>query len=444
MGFKRLLTGLFLLFFSFAHTTLNAKVYHDTEDSSLKSLFIWKNTKYVVRYQHVFEDTLIIPDNSEIYFDGGSLSGPIVFNNSYLTGKVNLKGSNISGNIKNKEFEALWICAADGITDDAPVINNLISSCDCIHFSKGKYRLISTFLPSKVIPQELHSELYAHIGINRSGVKLLGEDGAEFVSNEPCGTIIIYSVPYQIENSCSNIEIVGLKFSVNNDGTNFNEFMHTIKMIGVDGLTIENCTFNDFWGDAICLSHFGDNPQTGERTRNQNVKILNNIIVGGDHHSNRNGISVINGKNVLIKNNIIRNTSRKDMPGGIDVEPNNSAYTIENLRILDNSLEKIRTNAIQVYIPKGSPAHNIAIKRNTVKSSGNGIYIGINSDNTTDNLTISNNIIDSNTNPYCFDGNGLSNKWTICGNTFDRPCRQVIPGNIKVANLVVKNNKKKQ
>lgn len=434
-----------LLFLSIIPQCMSAmRVEHDTDDADMRILFMAGKAKYVIRYNHTFSDTISIPPGSVIMFDGGSLKGPIIFNQTSLKGKVRLKGSSISGHITNKIFDASWLCAMDGITDDAPRINEMIDVCGNVFFRKGNYRLISAFNPEGKLPKELHSSVNGHIAIYKSNVALEGETGATFITDEPLITLSVFSQPNDIVHSISNVKIENITFEVHNDGKNFHEFMHTIKVIGINGLLIEGCTFKDFWGDAICLSHYGDTPGTGERTRNQNVKILNSTIVGGDHHNNRNGISVINGKNVLIKENIIRNTSRKDMPGGIDVEPNNSAYTIDNISILDNILEKIRTNAILVYIPKGSPAHNIAIKRNTVKSSGNGIYIGINSDNTTDNLTISNNIIDSNTNPYCFDGNGLSNKWTICGNTFDRPCRQVIPGNIKVANLVVKNNKKKQ
>lgn len=433
---------LFISLFIVYHT--DAKTIIDSEAKNIHALLKNSRAKYVIRNFHQFKDTLYIPQGCYMFFEGGSLSGPIVFDDTKLGGQVNLRGSSISGSIRNKTFDASWLCYMDGITDDAPRINEMIEVCGNVFFPKGSYRLISAFNPEGKLPKELHSSVNGHIAINKSNVTLEGETGTTFITDEPLITLSVFSQPNDIVHSISNVKIQNITFEVHNDGKNFHEFMHTIKVIGINGLLIEGCTFKDFWGDAICLSHYGDTPGTGERTRNQNVKILNSTIVGGDHHNNRNGISVINGKNVLIKENIIRNTSRKDMPGGIDVEPNNSAYTIDNISILDNILEKIRTNAIQVYIPKGSPAHNIAIKRNTVKSSGNGIYIGINSDNTTDNLTISNNIIDSNTNPYCFDGNGLSNKWTICGNTFDRPCRQVIPGNIKVANLVVKNNKKKQ
>ena len=420
-----------------------AKTLYDTERCNIQNLFSIKKSLYVIRYSHVFSDTLKVPCNCEIRFDGGGLCGPIVFNDTKLSGTVNLKGASIGGTVSNKVFDASWLCSMDGVTDEAKSINEMIEVCGDVFFPKGNYRLISKFNSAGNLPKEFYPSAQGHIAICKGNVTLKGEQGATFITDKPTVTLCVFSKPYDIEHSIGNIRLENIIFEVHNDGVNFHEFMHTIKMMGVNGITIKNCKFNDFWGDAICLSHFGDNPQTGERTRNQNVKILNNTIVGGDHHSNRNGISVINGKNVLIKDNTIRNTSRKDMPGGIDVEPNNSAYTIDNIRILDNFIEKIKTNAIQVYIPKGSPAHNIAIKRNTIQSSGNGIFIGIHSDNITDNFVISNNIIDSNTNPYRFVGNGLSNKWSICGNIFDRPCRQDIPGNIKVSGLVVKRNKKK-
>jgi hypothetical protein len=221
--------------------------------------------------------------------------------------------------------------------------------------------------------------------------------------------------------------------------------MHTIKLIGVNGITINNCTFNDFWGDAICLSHYGDTPETGERTRNQNIKILNNTIIGGDHHNNRNGISVINGKNVLIKGNVIKNTSRKDMPGGIDVEPNNCAYTIENIRIENNVFEEIRGSggAISVVTFNNGPAHNISIVNNRIFNSNNGILLYVKTKGTTDGFLVKGNYVDRNTNPYRFTGSGASKDWTISGNTFDCPCKQNIPGQITVNNLTVKKNKKK-
>ncbi len=440
---KKLLFLLFLLGFSVEN---NAKSVYDDAYCNVQRLFLMEKTKYIIQNAHQFSDTLIIPENCEINFSGGTLSGPIKFNKTKLTGKVNLKGSSISGQIKNKTFDASWLCTMNGETDDAPKINEIIELCDNIFFPKGTYRLISAYDASKKVGEECLAGIKTHIGINRKNVSLRGEHGTVFITNEPLCSICVFSRPNQIDNNISNINIKNITFEVQNDGKTFHEYMHTIKLIGIDRITIEDCEFKDFWGDAICLSHYGDTPQTGERTRNQNVKILNNTIIGGNHHNNRNGVSVVNGRNVLINGNTFKNTSRKDMPGGIDIEPNNSAYTIENIRIENNVLEGIQGSggAICVVVFNEGPAHKISIIGNKISKSSNGLFIYVKTEDTSDNFVIKNNVIASDTRPYYFKGSGKSRGWTISGNTFNRPCSQIMPGDIKVENLIVKNNKKKE
>lgn len=421
------------------------RVVYDVAGMNVGKFFSESNTCYVISNVHIFNETLLMPKNCEVQFRGGRLSGRIVFANTFLSGNVNLKGSSISGELKNKRFNASWLCSMDGKTDDAPCINEIISLCNNVFFPKGQYRLVKPFNPEGLVPKEQISSINTHIGINKSGVHLEGETGTVFITDKPLSTICIFSQPYQIENNISNISIDSIEFIVCNDGSVFHDYKHTIKTIGVNGLIIENCIFRDFWSDAICLSHYFDTPETGERTRNQNVKILHNKIVGGDHHNNRNGISIVGGINVLIKGNIIKNTSRKDMPGGVDIEPNNSAYTTRNIRIENNYFEGIKGGggAICVVSPVGGSIHNITIKGNRVYNSSTGVFIYLKSNGITDSYKILNNYIDGNTRPYRFEGSGTTKEWKIKGNTFERPCKQDIPGDIQVENLVMKNNKKK-
>lgn len=422
------------------------EIYYDRKNGNIHSLFSAKKALYVIRYSHEFDDTLKIPFDCELRFEGGSLKGPIVFDKSKLSGKVKLKGSSISGHISNRKFDASWLCAMDGIEDDAKSINEMIESCGNIFFPKGTYRLVSHYNPEGKVPKNLHKSIKSHIGICRSNVELTGEYGTNFITNDSLGTICIFSGPNQIQESIRNIKIKNIAFNVHNDGVKFHEFLHTIKTIGVNELEIECCTFNDFWGDAICLSHYGDGEKTGERTRNQNVTILNNLIVGGEHHNNRNGISVISGENVIIKGNIIKNTSKKNMPGGIDIEPNNSVFTIKNIKIEDNILEGIHGSggAIGLIIFRNSSAHHVTIEKNRIKDCNSGITIVIKTENTTNDIVIRNNFVDMDTRPYYFSGHGTSTNWIITNNIFLRPCLQKIPGNINVINLVVKNNKKRK
>lgn len=436
----------FFLFFFIVASSYGKSLVYDSAEMDVMRFFTQKNTCYVIQNAHSFNEELTIPEGCELIFEGGRLSGKICFIQTKLKGSVDLRGSSIRGTIKNNCFNASWICHMDGETDDAPCINEILDVCGRIYFPKGRYRLVSAFDPVGRVPKGFESKIKTHIGICRNKVSLVGEEGTVFITNKPLGVICLISQPNQIQNSINNVLIKKIEFKVENDGKSFYDLIHTIKIMGVNGLRIENCYFNDFWGDAICLSHYGDNPQTGERTRNQNIKILNNTIVGGVHYSNRNGISVISGKNVLIKWNTIKNTSRKDMPGGIDVEPNNSAYVVENIRIEKNVLDGIKGGggAISVVSPKGSPAHRIYIIGNTVTNSETGVFVYLKSDNSTDTYYIMNNHIDYKTRPYRFEGSGVSSNWIISGNTFDRPCTQDIPGDIRVKNLVIKNNKKKE
>lgn len=441
LGMKKILLSIFIMI----PLEMSAiRILHDNPNVIMSDLFIFENTKYIITFEHKFNDTITIPANCELHFEGGCLKGPIIFNRTMLSGKVNLQGASLSGNVSNDQFDASWICARDGVLDDAKNINEMIEVCGKVFFPKGTYRLVSRYSSIGKVPKKLHKSIEAHIGIRKSNVELIGESGTNFVTDDSLGTLCLFSMPNQIPKSIQNIKIKNITFNVHNDGVVFHEFLHTIKTIGVNGLEIENCTFNDFWGDAICLSHYGDNPKTGERTLNQNVRIIGNTVKG-DSHNNRNGISVISGKNVLIKNNKIQNTSRNDMPGGIDVEPNNSAYTIENIRIENNYVEGILSKAITVFIKKEAHAHHIEILSNEIKNCGkSGIAVAILTDNTSDSIIIKQNHVHADTRPYSFRGNGKSKDWVISGNTFERPILQSIPGDIQVENLIVTNNKKKR
>lgn len=425
--------------------SVKGKTVEDSPNCNLKLMFKSANSTYIIKYEHFFTDTLLIPCHSNIVFEGGCLSGPIIFKKTLLSGNVNIKGSSISGTLRNSLFDASWLCFIDGKTDDARNINEMLSVCNHIFFPRGTY-LLESFYEASGPDDALYKNYITHIGINKSNVSLIGESGAEFVTSARASVMYIYTKPNMINKSIHDINIENIIITVNNDGKEFHQWKHAINLMGVNKLQIKDCTINDFYGDAICLNHYGDNPETGERSRNQNIIILDNTITGGPTHNNRNGISVINGKNVLIKGNIIKNTSRDDMPGGIDVEPNNSAYTIDNITIEDNLLENIggSCGAISLISVHEGPLHRISIINNKILNSNNGLLVCIGTDNTTDNITIKGNYIDDKTNPYRFWGKGHSCVWTIEDNVFEQACYQSIPGEITVKKIVQRNNKKKE
>lgn len=416
-------------------------VVEDKQNSDLRRLMTKANRTYIIRYNHTV-DSLIVPEGSQIYFEGGSISGKIFFSNTYLSGKVRLTGSELSGKISNSCFHSGWLCYGDGIRDDANNINSMIAVCDSIVFQEGTYLLLSEHIPDCLIESSLHKNVKSHIGIFQSNKHLQGVGNVVLLTRDENITCSIYSKPYDITSSITNVSVRDITFKVENDGKNFNEFKHTIKTIGVNGLTIENCTFHDFWGDAICLSHYGDTPSTGERTRNSNVKILNNVIYGGSHN-NRNGISIINGEHILVYGNRIYETSKNGMPGAIDVEPNNSAYTIDDIVISNNVISGSKGSGIcLVSQGEGAPLNNIVIKCNRVSKVTYGVAVIIESNKSTENFDIYDNRFTETYKDFLFSGKGDSKKWKIFNNSSTPSTDRDFKKGLKVSELSIESKNK--
>lgn len=417
-------------------------IIEDSENCDVSKLLSQSKRVYKISHNHSF-DKLVLPKGCEVYFDGGSLKGDITFDSNYLSGKVKLHESTLNGTIVNTSFEAGWICFGDGKKDDAKGINEALKVCNTIHFQKGTYLLSSLHQPLPDLAKNFHEAVNSHVGIFKSGISLIGDQGACLLSKDINRVITIYSLPNEIKRSIKNIKISGLTFRVFNNGKEFHEFVHTIKTLGVNGLSITNCEFFEFWGDAISLSHYGDTPNTGERSRNSHVIIDNNYIDGGNHN-NRNGISIISGYDVIINNNTLVETSKDNMPGAIDVEANNSAYTTEKIVIQNNSIYNCKGNVGSIAIVSNkneAPAKNIVIEGNDIQSSTNGICILIDSKNSTGRIKIRENNISNCNNPLIFRGNGESKNWEIKGNKYNNSIKSKIGGNIQVTNL--KTDRKK-
>lgn len=364
-------------------------------------------------------DSLVFPPNVEVHFCGGSIKGNINFNDTFLSGSVRLHGSNISGTVQNDVFQTGWICYGDGINDDAKYINQILNVCNNVRFNKGTYLLLSYHTPMSELNSSYHSSVKSHIGIYKNSVTLIGDEGASLLIKEPSTAICVYCLPNDIEHSVENIRIQGLTIRNENNGNEFYEFFHTIKLIGVKDFLVSDCHFFDFWGDAIALSHYGDTPDTGERTRNSHVIITGNYIDGG-RHNNRNGVSVISGANVIVENNIFIETSRYNMPGSIDIEANNSAYTVENIVVKDNIIQGCQGGLGSIGIVSNNqeaPAKQILIKGNVISDTERGVCCLINSQSSTENIRILDNEFLDCKQPLILRGDGRSKNWKIKRNS---------------------------
>lgn len=120
-------------------------------------------------------------------------------------------------------------------------------------------------------------------------------------------------------NSIKNIRINGLNFLSHVEKYGFDELLHQISAHGVSHFTVENCTFTGFLGDGIAING-GTDFSTFHDAYNKDVKIRN-CKFNGINKNNRQAISIYYSDGFKIEHCDFKNTTRNDMPGAIDIEP---------------------------------------------------------------------------------------------------------------------------
>ena len=116
-------------------------------------------------------------------------------------------------------------------------------------------------------------------------------------------------------------------------------------------ISVMNMTANDMWGDGFYIEAASEVTLCG-------VTATNN---------RRQGLSIIQGDNILVKNSLFQNTNGERPGAGIDLEPDERAQAINNIRIqssrfLDNAGPGILING------KKGPVSNVEITRNVFRT----------------------------------------------------------------------------
>jgi parallel beta-helix repeat protein len=120
---------------------------------------------------------------------------------------------------------------------------------------------------------------------------------------------------------------------------------------GSSKISILNATANDMWGDGFYIEDASDVTLCGVTADN----------------NRRQGLSIIQGNNILVKNSLFQNTNGARPGAGIDLEPDERAQAISNIRIqssrfLDNEGPGILING------KKGPVSNVEITRNVFRT----------------------------------------------------------------------------
>lgn len=110
---------------------------------------------------------------------------------------------------------------------------------------------------------------------------------------------------------------------------------HLLNINATSDMTIDNCKFTGWLGDAI---YIGSSNAGATERHNERITIQHSFL-DGVNKNNRNAVSIIDGDNITISDNTIARCTRPDMPGAVDVEPNNpgAAYPVtRNIIVKDN------------------------------------------------------------------------------------------------------------
>ncbi|MBN9313896.1 MAG: hypothetical protein BGO40_06770 [Chryseobacterium sp. 39-10] len=134
-------------------------------------------------------------------------------------------------------------------------------------------------------------------------------------------------------NSIKNITIKGLTFNSHVEKVGFDELSHQISAHGVSNFNVENCNFIGFLGDGIAINAATDY-SINRDAYNKDITITN-CHFDGINKDNRQGISIYYADGFLIENCSFKNTTREDMPGALDIEPN-ADYQISRNGIIRN------------------------------------------------------------------------------------------------------------
>ena len=226
-----------------------------------------------------------------------------------------------------KDFGAV----GDGVTDDSAAFLAAHATGKAVFVPAGTYLV--------------------NVNLAASNTFVFGEGAASIIKSYDAGLTAVSVTSPNLATVYENITFRDLSFQADVATLGFSEFVHLLIFNGVKNVLVDNCEFIGFRGDGIVVSEAVNDP--ADARTNTNVKITN-CFIDGVNKDNRNGISVVGCDGCIIENNFITRTTRSNMPGAIDVEPNaNAHYRTNNIVIRNNVIRDIggNTGAIGFYLP---------------------------------------------------------------------------------------------
>lgn len=211
----------------------------------------------------------------------------------------------LSGQIayyKNYVTPQMYGAKGDGETNDTVAIQSALNASSIVYIPDGTYMIDA--VNGGIKPKSNQTIILS----NNAVLKAITNGEKEY------SIISIYDV--------NNIHISGGKIIGDNathDATNGGDSGYGIYIRGSVNITVENMEVSDCWGDCIMIKYIAAKHDDGEYygIQSEYINICNCIL----HGSRRQGISVVSGINVVIRDCEIYNITEKSPKAGIDIEP---------------------------------------------------------------------------------------------------------------------------
>lgn len=229
-------------------------------------------------------------------------------------------------NVKN--YGAL----GDGSTDDTTAIGSAITAAIA---AKG----VVFFPPGTYMSQ-------GHTLTGASGIGFEMQGTLKRVNSGPATALLFFS-------GCSNVTAG----TIRTDGNIANNGVTVA--VGKQDVTLDGCT-NVTIGQILSTNTASDSLYITNACSKIRVGYVSSICTSA---TGRNAVSIIQGDGIIIGDIYSVNTGTNLMPGGLDIEPNSSANTVNNVHIGSLTYTGVGTQGLSLYSQYGQIITNVSIGR---------------------------------------------------------------------------------
>jgi hypothetical protein len=186
-----------------------------------------------------------------------------------------------------------------------------------------------------------------------SGVEVFGHDWTSVVSypiDKYCFMINpgVGGTPNP-EDNAKNIALRGFKIVGPVVASGFLESQHAIFASALSWAEFEDMAVTGFRGDGYMFGS-SNTANSGTERHNEHIKIIRGMI-DGLNKDNRNGVSIIDCTDFQMDGTLIRNTTRSNMPGAFDIEPDSNIYhRVKNIHLRNVQIKNCGGNVASVTL----------------------------------------------------------------------------------------------